>query len=400
MKLKYIVSIVICLFAVTVIFRQDTLLPRRPKNSSFLIGFKIYPQQHEFQQIYKDSFRPFLIDIQQIGCNAVFFPVYEYQTAFYHSQILPYSNDLAISNLVDELHKSRIAFGIICPVFLDPERIQDRPDLIPIDQNGTDDYTNWQKMVCPSDSAFRKQRLQLIAEIVRKFHPDYLNLDFVRYPCTWEEIRLDAAPESVRNFCYCPRCLDQFQKYIGNSIPSDSLAVRSKSKWIDQNYSTEWVAFKTDLIADFVHQASYLAKSISPDIHIIIHTLPWLPDLFGNGILSIVGQDMQKMAAGDISFAPMLYHDILGVEPQYIRKYLASYSSTNYRLLPSIQISSLGNLDTLTVSEFASALEMAAAPPSRGIILFHWSSLSETHHPSAQTKLQIIADFIRTANSQ
>ena len=352
-----------------------------------ILGVKLYLNQDNLQARYPDYDR--LVDeLKAAGLNTLFTTLYEGKKAFYVSGILP-DRDPAIDlvKLRDSAKKQQVTFGAICQIFYDADTLAGRPDLVPVDQHGDTTFVNWQKLVCPSERAYRQYKLSIVKEIARTLHPDVVSLDFMRFPTTWELIPADARPENIRNYCFCDRCLTGFQRAFSVAIPKELDTTARKAEWILKNHSAEWVKWKTDLITSFVEEAAREVRQIDPAIKISIHVLPWSESTFGNALVWNAGQDVAALAAHVDYLSPMTYHRLIGHPDDYIRSLTAELArKTNKRILPSIQAAQILTEGEVSAGEFKQSLEFALQAPSSGTLIFQWDYLRPDDQASALRK--------------
>lgn len=280
---------------------------------------KIYLDQKEITENYSGNYDRLITELKDAGINAVFSTVYTGETAFYQSKILPKrDNNIRLEEFRRKLKENNISFAAICQIFYDPDVVEKNKGLIPVDQNGNNSYVNWQKMVCPTDSAYRKYKIALIREVAQSLQPDIISLDFIRYPVTWEIIPPTTTPNEIRNFCFCQRCLEKFEQTTGYKIPDQLNEVKSKADWILTNHSPEWTDFKETMITSFVKNVKNELSKINPAMKIAVHTVPWNKQTFDNGIEWIAGQDLISLSKYADIFTPMIYHKLVGRDVNFI----------------------------------------------------------------------------------
>ena len=267
-------------------------------------------------------------------------------------------------------------FGAICHVFYDADTLAARPDLVPIDQHGSGEFVNWQRLVCPSDPAYRQYKLSIVKEIASTIRPDVVSLDFMRFPTTWEIIPADATPASLRNFCFCDRCVRGFQQAASVVVPSSLETVPKRAAWILANHHAAWVRWKTGLITSFVAEAAREVRAIDPAIEVSVHVVPWAESVFDNALVWNAAQDVAALAGHVDYLSPMIYHKLIGRPTEYIRTLTAELAAkTNRRILPSIQTAEIVKEGQVSAEEFKQSLDYALAPPSAGTLIFHWGEL-------------------------
>lgn len=341
-----------------------------------ILGVKLYLNQENLQGRYP-SYDTLIGELRAGGFNTLFTTPYEGRKAFYQSAILP-DRDAAIDvkTLRDSARRQNVRFGAICQIFFDADTLAARPDLVPVDQHGDSTFVNWQKLVCPSDQAYREYKLSIVKEVARTIRPDVISLDFMRFPTTWEIIPPDTPPDHIRNYCFCDRCLTRFQREHSVDIPKDRTTTPQKAEWILATHNAEWVKWKTGLITSFVEEAARDVRAIDPRIEISVHVLPWSAATFDNAIVWNGGQDVAALGAHVDYLSPMIYHKLIGHPAEYIRALTAELAAKSHTaVLPSIQAAKILGEQEIPSEEFRQSLAYALQPPSSGTLIFQWESL-------------------------
>jgi hypothetical protein len=374
------------------LFNPDILA----KNPEKLYGIKIYFNNSEIQSVYKNNYQKIIFEAKETGFNVLFTTAYEGKESFYQSSILNWKNkSIDLKNIRKMAKENGLKFAAICQVFFDPDYADERPDLIPVDSKGNNKYVNWQKMVCPSDSKYRSYKLNIIKEVLEELKPDIISLDFIRYPSTWEMYKIKDNQDSLREFCYCKRCLMKFTKTMGIKIPRNLKVLQDTSSWINKNYHLEWTKFKCRLITDFIKNVKVLLKSYE-NVKLAVHILPWKTEVFNNALIEIAAQDIGNIARYSDYLSPMIYHKLIGAEPEYISGIVNEMSGKIKKkiILPGLQIQKIGNEEKIAGSEFKSVLENALKEPSGGFVLYNWNNLL---NPEGESIKKIIHDIISEA---
>lgn len=341
-----------------------------------MLGVKMYLNQDNLQASYP-TYDALVDDLRASQVNALFTTVYEGRKAFYDSRILPdRDRSIDVKKLRDSARARGVTFGAICQIFYDADTVASRPDLVPLDQHGSGTYVNWQKLVCPTDPAYRQYKLSIVKEVTETIRPDVISLDFMRFPTTWEIIPAGTRREDIRNFCFCDRCLAAFQRESGVTIPPDLRTRDRSAAWILANHDAEWVRWKSNVITSFVAEASRTVKQIDPAIKVNIHVLPWTEATFENAILWNGGQDVAALARHADYLSPMTYHKLMGQPPEYIGALTSElHRTTNAAILPSIQAAKILGEAEIPADEFRQSLALALRAPSAGTLIYHWGEL-------------------------
>ncbi|KPK62860.1 MAG: hypothetical protein AMK73_05625, partial [Planctomycetes bacterium SM23_32] len=103
--------------------------------------------------------------------------------------------------------------------------------------------------LCPSHPANRQLEVDAMMEMARKFHPDGIHFDYIRYPNS----------ES----CYCSGCRERFEALIGRRVaqwPQDVLAGGALRE--------QYQDFRRDQITQVVREVSRRARAETPDVKV------------------------------------------------------------------------------------------------------------------------------------
>jgi uncharacterized lipoprotein YddW (UPF0748 family) len=101
--------------------------------------------------------------------------------------------------------------------------------------------------LCPSNPVNQQFEVDCMAEMTRKFHPDGIHFDYIRYP----------GPQA----CYCSGCRGRFEERIGKAVanwPADVLP--------DGALRDEYLQFRRDQITTVVREASRRSREIDPNV--------------------------------------------------------------------------------------------------------------------------------------
>lgn len=348
------------------VFCQDSF------NEGKYKGLKLFLTNKDFLQL---SFFDLIKFFQKEKFNLVFLPVFEGDLSFYKSDIFKKTDTaFPLIDFRNELRKNYITFAAVCQVFFDASIIEKGKNLLPIDQNGNSHYVNWQKLVCPTDSIYRKNKLDIIKEVLLKLKPDILSLDFIRYPTVWEITDFNTVKDSLRNFCFCERCILKFSEIIHFDLENMSDKKMSIPEIILRDYSSEWAKFKSKNITDFVKDVKEIILSINPKIKLALHLVPWSEDKLDNAIYWLAGQDIISLAEYVDIFSPMVYIEMIGEKPEYIKKLTQELKSkTQKDILPSVQIADI-LLKNNSVA-YQNILNNALTPFSCGVLFFDYFKL-------------------------
>lgn len=236
------------------------------------------------------------------------------------------------------------------------DRIWDKfPGSRPVDRNGVAmEPIRWYAGACPNHAELRETRLRQIAALLEEFEFDGLWLDFLRYPCHWEQVRT----VDITEYCFCPSCQEQFRQ-DGGGEPSGV-------SW------HEWKSRRITAFAQDVHRVISLSRQ--PDMLLGMFSVPWRNEDFDGAMQRIIGQDVEGLAVFVDVFTPMTYHRLTGQPAAWIHDIAQdAVRVANKLVCPAIQ--TMNEPDRLSVQEFDQALEAALQAPSSGVMIFHVDDL-------------------------
>jgi uncharacterized lipoprotein YddW (UPF0748 family) len=184
---------------------------------------------------------------------------------------------------------------------------------------------------------------------------------------------------SIADTCFCPTCLDGFQKAENITIPGDLSNTGEKAKWILDNHRRKWTEWKCLTITRMVRALAEEARKIKPGIKVNLHLVPWRTDDFGGGGKIIAGQDQAQIAAFTDYLSPMCYHHMVKQTPAWVHSVVKDvFNTTHGVVIPSIQVKEAYLSETLSAAEFKEALVESLKPPSKGVIFWNWDTLSQS----------------------
>ena len=142
--------------------------------------------------------------------------------------------------------------------------------------------------LCPSHPDNQRLEIDAMLEMTRKFHPDGIHFDYIRYPGS--------------HTCYCSGCRERFERRLGTRVanwPED--VVRGGPR------HNQYLDFRRDQITHVVREVSRRSREIDPDVKISAAVFSdW-----ERGARDGVGQDWPLwVAEGYVDFVcPMNYTD-------------------------------------------------------------------------------------------
>ncbi len=333
-----------------------TAAEARPTGSpDLMIGVKIYERAGDFPELFRDW--------RSLGIN----------TAFVSAALAsnPEFRGLARTN--------GIALFIILPTFQNPEALKERPDQAAITSEGKPAREEWVEFVCPSREDYRTRHVEYVKGLVRDCDPEGISLDFIRYFVFWEKVYPDRSPGSLPQTCFCPVCLERFQKETGIRIPGDLAGTVRQAEWILSRHLREWTEWKCGIVASLVETLAGEARRIKPGIKINLHAVPWRRRDFDGALRTIAAQDLARIGRSVDYISPMCYHHMVLRTPDWVHSVVEDFAGeVRVPVIPSIQVGEAYIDKPLLPEEFEAALAEALKPPSRGVVFWNWDALARS----------------------
>lgn len=318
-----------------------------------LIGAKIYE--------YKQDFAGLFAAWQRLGVNTAFVSV-----------------ELANNRAFMDLARNRnVAVFIIFPVFYNPEALVKDPGLFEVTGHGLPAKADWVEFVCPRRPEYRRQRLEYMRRLIRDCRPDGISIDFIRYFAFWEMVYPDAKLDPLQNTCFCPYCLQAFQKEYKLNIPARLLQTSAKAEWILKNHLPAWSRWKQAAITSMVGDIAAAARQEKPGIKLNVHLVPWRKGDFGGAMGSVVSQDIAAIGPLVDYLSPMCYAHMVKQTPGWIRSVVRDVQKQAANpVIPSIQVKEDYIKEALTPGQFSDYLKTALESPSQGVVFWSWETLA------------------------
>ena len=306
-------------------------------------------------------------------------------TAF--SSIKLFSNS-EYRNLARDNH---ITTFVIFPVFFNAGELASNPELFAITAQGNQAKEEWVEFVCPSRKNYRVQMVENAREVVRKYNPEGISIDFIRHFVFWEKVYPDKDPGALPMTCFDSACLNGFQEETGIRIPRGLTSTSEKASWILTNHGERWMKWRSNLITSMVREIADAVREIKPEILITVHLVPWVNEDFGGAGMRIAGQDVVALSGIADYLSPMTYAHMVKREPRWIHSIVKSiYGQSRGKILPSIQVSKAYLEKNLGVEEFEQSLSEALKPPSSGVVFWSWERLAREPR-----KLAVLKDILQ-----
>jgi uncharacterized lipoprotein YddW (UPF0748 family) len=273
--------------------------------------------------------------------------------------------------LATALQHSGIKVYAELALFSGPDRWKDHPEARPVTAEGKPiEKDKWYGGLCPNQEWLRKEKLDLLRKLAGEYRVDGVWLDYIRYSCHWE------VPEPrIEQNCFCPVCMDLFQKSSGLRIPDEAGDAGGKAKWILSKHKDEWTKFKCGRIDAFVEESRRILKEANPDAVLGIFGVPWLESEHQDAIREVIAQDYKSLGKLVDVISPMCYHRMCGKDVEWIRTVSSEISRISGKpCAPIIQAAEV------PADEFRRALNAASADPLTGVIVFNMRGMLKENH--------------------
>ncbi|MCK5134562.1 MAG: hypothetical protein KAR19_02145 [Bacteroidales bacterium] len=331
-----------------------------------IIGVKIYDHQGSLEELFSEW--------RDLGINTAF-----------SSLALLSSDEYRLA-----ARENGISMFVIFPVFFNPEALAESPDLYALTHQGAIAKEEWVEFVCPSSEEYRNLMVENARDIIRKYDPDGISIDFIRHFVFWEKVYPDRNPATLPVTCFDSTCLAHFQLETAVSIPDSLTSTAETAGWITENHHNEWTDWRCNLITGMVQEIAEAASEIKPGILINIHLIPWAQEDFNGAIKTVAGQDIPALSQYADFLSPMTYAHMVKREPPWIHSIVKDiYLQTENKIIPSIQVNKAYLDKELDLEEFEESLLEALKPPSGGVVFWSWERLNQE-----ADKKEVLKDII------
>lgn len=268
---------------------------------------------------------------------------------------------------------------IIFPVFYNPEKLKESPQLYAINGEGKPAKDDWVEFVCPGNQVYRREIIERAKNLVSELQPDGLSLDFIRHFVFWEMVYPDFTPDLLKTTCFCSDCLKNFQQDTGIAIPPGFQGYPKVAEWILNNHRQSWFEWRANQITSMVEEISRAVRQINHFLLLNIHLVPWREGDFGGARISIAAQDLNRLFRHVDYLSPMCYSRMVKRPPEWINSVVVDMKKSGpLPVIPSIQVKEAYLPEKLSPEGFGRALQAALKPPSGGVVFWNWEALAES----------------------
>jgi len=254
--------------------------------------------------------------------------------------------------------------------------IEKHPEAWAIDEKGEKvQAASWFMGVCPTEPGFRRYRFSQLRDLLLEYDLDGVWMDYVHWHAQFEE------PEPILpETCFCDHCLDEFSKDSRIEIPGGNIS--EKASWILNNHDKSWRNWRCKVIYDWTHEIKSIINELKPKALLGLYHCPWDDQEFNGARRRILGLDYNLLKETIDVFSPMVYHERMGREPDWVKENIQWLSNRlnikkdSYpKLWPIVQ--AYNNPGTISLEEFEIVLKGGLADESSGVMIFTTSAVAE-----------------------
>ncbi|WP_422930439.1 hypothetical protein [Singulisphaera sp. PoT] len=260
----------------------------------------------------------------------------------------------------------------------DAEYLRDHPDAAPIGSDGKPcpPPDDWQG-ICPTHPGHRRARMDAFRKSLHDFEIDGIWLDYHHAHVSWEQ-----AKPNLPDTCFCPRCLSQFEKRTGVSLPDAPTPERAR--WLLTQKKADWIRWRCDVFTDWVREFRQIVNQERPKALLGTFHCPWSNADFDGALRDKLAIDLKSQAPYFDVLSPMPYHARfghaddpawVGRQVAWLGEYLGIRGKPGERLKiwPIIQLADWG--EHVAAADVGTIVEQGTAAPSTGAMVFVWGWL-------------------------
>ena len=243
------------------------------------------------------------------------------------------------------------------------------------DQGERVEAASWFMGVCPTEPGFKKYRLDQLRNLLLEYDLDGVWMDYVHWHAQFED------PEPILpETCFCDHCLDNFSRNSGISLPD--LPITEKAKWILNNQDTAWRSWRCKVIYEWTLDFKDIITEVKPEALLGLYHCPWSDLEFNGARKRILGLDYDLLKKSIDVFSPMVYHQRMGRDPQWVQeniewfsKIIGSGSSIHPKIWPIVQAHNDPGI--ISAEEFETVLRGGLSGKSTGVMMFTTQSIAD-----------------------
>jgi hypothetical protein len=256
--------------------------------------------------------------------------------------------------------------------------LKDHPDAAPVGVDGKvcPAPHGWQG-ICPTHHGYRKFRMDAFRKVLSDFQIDGIWLDYHHSHASWER-----ADPSMPDTCFCPRCLDQFERETNTELPD--AAPPQLAELLLERHRHRWVQWRCDVFTDWVREFRSIVDQARPAALLGTFHCPWTDRDLDGAIKNKLAIDLKAQAEYIDVFSIMPYHARFGyhTDPAWISRQTAwlgkhfgiqGQPEERLKIWPIVQLSDWGQ--NVAADQVRSVLDHGTRPPASGVMVFNWGSL-------------------------
>lgn len=256
--------------------------------------------------------------------------------------------------------------------------LKKHPEAAPVGADGKvcPPPNGWQG-VCPTHPEYRRYRMDSFAKTLRDYAIDGIWLDYHHSHASWEQ-----AQPNMPDTCFCDRCVEQFAKETGTTLPQRPRA--EVAAWLLGPQRNRWVQWRCGVFTDWLREFQAIRNQTRPAALLGSFHCPWSETDRDGALRDKLAIDLKAQAAYLDVFSPMPYHARFGHanDPAWISRQVAwlgrhlglqGSAQERQQIWPIVQLADWG--EKVPAEQVQSVLEHGSARPARGVIVFHWGGL-------------------------
>jgi hypothetical protein len=257
--------------------------------------------------------------------------------------------------------------------------LKEHPDAAPIGPDGkpSPPPNGWQG-VSPFHAGYRRERMNEFRRVLSTFDIDGIWLDYHHAHASWEQ-----AEPKLPDTDFSPAALKQFTEKTGIDLPAD---VAAAARLLLGKHRHWWTDFRCRVFTDWVRQYREIVDAVRPKALLGTFHCPWSPEEFDGAIREKLAIDLVAQAKFIDVFSTMPYHARFGHadDPAWIARQTKRLGAMvgvegkpdeKQRIWPIVQLADWG--PTVPVEQIESVIDYGTQPPATGVMVFHWSGISQ-----------------------
>ena len=254
--------------------------------------------------------------------------------------------------------------------------VEEHPEAWAIDEKGERvQPASWFMGVCPTDPGFRQYRFDELRTLLQSHPVDGVWMDYVHWHAQFEEPQ-PILPET----CFCNHCLDTFSKDSGINLPGGDIP--SKARWILGNHDPAWRDWRCRVILEWAVEMKLIMREFRPEALLGLYHCPWDDVEFDGARRRILGLDYDLLRDTIDVFSPMVYHERMGRDPDWVRDNLEWLGDRLQvkggsfpQMWPIVQAQNKSRV--ISPDEFETVLRHGLSGASSGVMMFTANSIAE-----------------------